>query len=128
MDMMVEMAGEMRHVWGLLIALGAGQLGIQANTSESKLHNGAPKTMSNGKPLLALEHKVLHLHLAKRMTPDKVLLRAISHHKNRQHEVRAHFRTYRNEDGSVRRRTPIAAHKRGDERLGRIEKTYVVER
>ena len=128
MAMMVEMAGEMRHIWGLLIALGAGQLGVDADTSRTVQHNGAPKTMSNGKPLLALEHKILHLHLAKRATPEKVLMRAITQHKKRLHEVRAHFRTYRNEDGSVRMRTQIAAHQRGDERLGRIEKTYRVER
>ena len=128
MAMMVEMAGEMRHIWGLLVALGAGQLGVESDSSSTTKHGGEPKTMPNGKPLLALEHKVLHLHLSKRVTPDKVVLRAISHHKNRLHEVRSHFRTYRNEDGSVRRRTQIAAHKRGDERLGRIEKTYRVER
>ena len=129
LDMMAEMAGEQRHIWGLMVALGAGQLGgVEADTSGRVQHSGAPKTMPNGKPLLALEHKTLHLHLAKRTTPDKVLLRAITHHKKRWHEVRSHWRTYKNEDGTVRRRTLIEQHTRGDERLGRIEKTYVVER
>jgi hypothetical protein len=84
--------------------------------------------MPNGKPLLPLEHKVLHLHLSKRVTPDKLVLRAISHHKNREHEVRSHWRSYRNADGTVRRRTLIRDHKRGDARLGVITKTYKLER
>ena len=128
LEMMAEMAGEMRHIWGLLIALSAGQLGVNTDTSGAVRHAGAPKTMPNGKPLLALEHKTLHLHLAKRSTPAKVLLRAITQHKKRWHRVRTHFRTYRNEDGSVHHRTEIAAHERGDARLGRIEKTYRIER
>jgi len=54
--------------------------------------------------------------------------RAITHHKNREHDVRGHWREYRNEDGSVRMRVPVKSHKRGDIRLGRIEKTYSVEK
>jgi len=42
--------------------------------------------------------------------------------------VRAHFRTLKNADGTVRARVPVKAHERGDERLGRIEKQYSVER
>jgi hypothetical protein len=126
-DLMSEIAGEMRHIWGFLIALGAGQLGLEAKTSP-QAKPMATRKMPNGKPLLPLEHKVLHLHLAKKATPDKVVARMITHHKHRWHEVRAHFRTYRNEDGSVRMRVPIPAHERGDERLGRVEKTYKVER
>ena len=127
-DMMTEMAGEQRHIWGLMVALGAGQLGVEADTSGRVLHSGPPKIMKNSKPLLPLEHKVLHLHLAKRATAEKVLMRVITHHKKRWHEVRSHWRTYKNPDGSVRRRTLIEQHARGDERLGRVEKTYVVER
>lgn len=127
MLMMVEAAGELRHIWGLLVALGAGQLGVEADTSGRVQHTG-PIRKAGDKPLLPLEHKVLHLHLSKRVTPEKAVLRAISHHKNREHEVRSHFRTYRNEDGTVRRRTLIKDHKRGDIRLGRVEKTYRVER
>jgi hypothetical protein len=127
-DIMGEMAGELRHIWGLLIALGAGQLGVEAEMSDHPLPTGTPPTMKNGKPLLPLEHKLLHLHLAKRVTPHKVVLRAISHHKNREHEVRLHWRTYRNEDGSVKKRIPIKEHKRGDARLGVITKSYRLER
>ena len=126
---MMEMRGELRHIWGFLIALGAGHLGVETRIGEAKRHDGPLRTMKNGKPLLPLEHKLLHLHLAKRATVDKVVARAISHHKNRRHEVRAHFRTYRNkEDGSVRMRIPIPSHPRGDERIGKIEKTYKVEK
>jgi len=84
--------------------------------------------MKNGKPLLALEHKELHLHLRPRHTAERVLARAITHHKHRWHEVRGHFRTLKNADGSVRKRVPVRPHERGDTRLGRIEKTYKVER
>jgi hypothetical protein len=127
-DIMAEMAGELRHIWGLLIALGAGQLGVEAQMSDHPVSNGPAPIMKNGKPLLPLEHKMLHLHLAKRVTPEKVVLRAVSHHKNREHEVRLHWRTYRNEDGSVKKRIPIKEHKRGDARLGVITKSYRLER
>jgi hypothetical protein len=127
-DIMAEMGGELRHIWGLLIALGAGQLGVEAQMSDHPTPTGTPPVMKNGKPLLPLEHKLLHLHLAKRVTPAKVVLRAVSHHKNRQHEVRLHWRTYLNDDGTVKKRVPIKEHKRGDARLGVITKTYRLER
>ena len=125
-DLMQEIAGELRHVWGFLIALGAGQLGVESATTQQSLHNDIRK-MPNGKPLLPLEHKILHLHLRKRTTPDKVVARMITQHKLRWHEVRAHWRELRNADGSLKKRVPIKAHERGDERLGKITKTYKVE-
>jgi len=79
--------------------------------------------MKNGKPLLPLEHKVLHLHLNKRVTPAKIVTQAVTHHHNRLHEVRAHWRLLKSG-----KRVPVKSHSRGDERLGRIEKTYHVER
>jgi hypothetical protein len=127
-EMMGEIAGELRHIWGFLIALGAGQLGVVASTTPQPRPEGPPPLMKNGKPLLPLEHKRLHLHLARRITPVKLVARAISRHRMREHEVRAHWRTLRNPDGSVRKRVPVKDHKRGDERLGRITKTYHVER
>jgi hypothetical protein len=125
--LMTEIAGEMRHIWGFLIALGAGQLGLEAKTSP-QAKPLTERRMPNGKPLLPLEHKVLHLHLAKKATPVKIVARMTTHHKNREHEVRAHFRKLKNKDGTVRARVPVKSHKRGDERLGKIEKTYKVER
>ena len=126
-ELMLELGGELRHIWGLLVALGAGQFGVAAS------HTPQPdpvtqRSMPNGKPLLPLRHKVLHLHLAKRTTVDKVIARAITHHKNCEHDVRAHFRALKNPDGTVRVRVPVMSHKRGDIRLGRIEKTYKVEK
>lgn len=126
-ELMLELGGELRHIWGLLVALGAGQFGVAAS------HTPQPdpvtqRSMPNGKPLLPLRHKVLHLHLAKRTTVDKVIARAITHHKNCEHDVRAHFRALKNPDGTVRVRVPVISHKRGDIRLGRIEKTYKVEK
>jgi hypothetical protein len=127
-ELMSELAGELRHIWGLLVALGAGQMGLEAKTSPQAMPLRTPPVMKNGKPLLPLEHKVLHLHLAKRATPDRVVTKAILHHKNREHEVRAHVRTLRDSEGNVRKHVPVKSHKRGDERLGKIEKTYRVER
>jgi hypothetical protein len=126
--LMQELAGELRHIWGFLIALGAGQLGVESKFTPQTKPKMTPPTMKNGKPLLPLEHKTLHLHLAKRSTVEKVIARAVTHHKNREHDVRAHFRILKNEDGTVRKRVPVKSHKRGDDRIGVIEKTYVVER
>ena len=126
-SMMREIGGELRYVWGTLIAIGAGHLGAEAATGAPLRHNGPP-VVAKGKTILPLERKVLTIKLSKRVTVEKVVARAISHHKNRQHEVRAHWRCYHNEDGTVRKRVPVKSHKRGDERLGRIEKTYQVQR
>lgn len=122
--MMQEIAGELRHVWGFLIALGAG--GLQAKITPQAKHTDI-RRMPNGKPLLPLEHKLLHLHLGKH-TPARIVARTTTHHQNRWHEVRGHFRTIKNKDGSVKMRIQVKSHARGDERLGRIEKTYLVER
>ena len=121
-DYMEELSGELRHIWGLLIALGAGQLGMEVKYAEQAKPTTV-RTMKNGKPLLPLEHKVLHLHLARKMTPDKVVVRMITHHRHRWHEVRAHFRLLKSG-----KRVPVKSHERGDERLGRVEKVYKVER
>lgn len=126
-EMMAEISGELRYVWGTLIALGAGHLGAEVTTGEARRHQGPPVKIKD-KTVLPLEHKTLTIKLSQRMTVPKLVARAITHHKNRLHEVRAHWRSYKNDDGTVRKRVPIKSHKRGDEKLGRIEKTYRVER
>jgi hypothetical protein len=125
--LMYELSGELRTIWGLLLALGAGHLGAQSSHAPQALPAG-PHPIGKGKPILPLEHKVLTIKLAKRMTVEKVAARAISGAKKRWHSVRGHFRTKYNADGSVKWRIHIDAHERGDERLGRIEKTYRVEK
>jgi hypothetical protein len=119
-DIMAEFAGELRHIWGFLIALAAGGKGVQLTPQSNPLRT--PPIMKNGKPLLPLEHKVLHLHLNKR-TPETLITQAITHHHNRNHDVRAHFRTLKSG-----KRVPVKSHERGDLKLGRVEKTYKVER
>jgi hypothetical protein len=121
-ELMQEIAGELRHIWGFLVALGAGHLGAQSSYTPQPKPTGAPPIMKNGKPLLPLEHKVLHLHLNKK-TPAKIIAQSITHHHNRKHDVRAHWRQLKSG-----KRVPVKSHTRGDERLGRIEKTYRVER
>lgn len=125
--LMLELSGELRHLWGLLLALGAGHLGAEAKHAPQALPTG-PHPMAKGKPVLPLEHKVLTIKLGKRTTVEKVAMRAITGIKHRLHSVRGHFRTKLNPDGSVKWRIPIKSHERGDARLGRIEKVYRVEK
>jgi len=127
-DMMIELSGELRHVWGLLVALNAGsQFGVEMKQDVQPKHSDI-RTMPNNKPLLPLEHKTLHLHLRKRWPVGKVVQGAVAHHKVRWHEVRGHIRTLRNPDGTVRAMVPVKPHERGDEKLGKITKTYKVEK
>jgi hypothetical protein len=44
--------------------------------------------------------------------------------RRREHDVRGHFRRYRNEDGTVRKEIWIDEHKRGDPDLGRVVHDY----
>lgn len=127
LELLTELSGELRHIFGLLIALGAGQLGAETVTAPQALPAGPPP-MAKGKPILPLEHKVLTIRLGRRTTVEKVAMRAITGIKHRFHDVRGHFRTKRNSDGSIKWRIPIKPHTRGDERLGKIEKTYRVEK
>jgi hypothetical protein len=127
LNLMNELAGELRHIFGLLLALGAGQLG--ASTSMAPQAAPAlPPVMMKGKPLLPLEHKVLTIKLSKRHTVEHVTTRALTGARKRWHEVRGHWRTLRNPDGTVRKRVEVHPHERGDKRIGIIEKTYRVEK
>lgn len=127
MELMLEIAGELRHMFGLLVALGAGQLGAISSTSPQPLSQGPP-VIAKGKTLFPIEHKILTIKLSKRHTVEKVTMRAITGIKHRWHEVRGHFRTKYNSDGTVKWRIPIKPHSRGDERLGRVEKTYKIQK
>lgn len=126
-DLMKEVAGELRHVWGFLIAIGSAQFGMTPQTAAQPLHTDIRK-MPNGKPLLPLEHKTLHLHLRRSVVPTKALLRAMTKHRMRHHDVRGHWRMLKNPDGTLRKRVPVKPHERGDKLLGRIEKTYTVKK
>lgn len=126
-NLMFELSGELRTIWGLLLALGAGHLGAQTSHAPQPLPPG-PYPIGKGKPILPLEHKVLTIKLGKRATAEKVAMRAITGVHHRRHKVRGHFRTKHNPDGTVKWRIPIKAHERGDDRLGRVEKTYRVEK
>jgi len=127
MELMMEIAGELRHVFGLLIALGAGQLGATTSIAPQPVTQSSP-VIAKGKTLFPIEHKVLTIKLSKRHTVEKVTARAITGIKHRWHEVRGHFRTKHNADGSVKWHIPIKPHERGDKRLGRVEKTYKIEK
>lgn len=109
-ELMHEIAGELRHLFGFLMALAA--------TKSSTIDQKAPstkKTMPNGKPLFHLEHKIMHLHLRPKTTARDAILRAVTRHKMREHPVRAHLRTL--QSGRI---IKVQSHKRGDPALGRI--------
>lgn len=127
MNLMVEISGELRHMFGLLVALGAGQLGAISTLAPQPVTQGPP-VVAKGKTLLPIEHKVLTIKLSKRHTVEKVTMCAITGIKHRWHEVRGHFRTKLNADGTVKWRIPIKPHERGDKRLGRVKKTYKIEK
>ena len=122
-DLMNELAGELRHVWALLLTMAAGHAGLTTSTSPKARPSGPDPIQPNGKPLLPIEHKHLHLHLGKRYTPQRVVLQAITHHRKRHHEVRAHLRRL-----PTGRLVPVKSHARGDRALGSITKDYRVEK
>jgi hypothetical protein len=115
-QIMKELWGELRHIWGLLIALGTST----AEIGEPTKHQG-PMVFAKGKPLLALEHKTLKIHLGKKKTVNKVVEVALHGVRKRWHEVRAHTRLL-----PSGKRVPVKSHERGDEKLGKIIKTYEV--
>ena len=120
--LMQELRGELRSIFGLLLALGA------SPPKEGKPYvSGEVRTIS-GKHLLPREHRVLTISLRRKETAPEAVRRAVAAHRKRLHDVRGHLRTYRNEDGSVKRIVPISAHKRGDKKLGVITKTYEIKR
>jgi hypothetical protein len=110
-ELMVEVAGELRHVFGFLMALAA----AKSTVTPQSLSTGDVRKAPNGKPLLPLEHKVMHLHLKPKVKIRDLVLRTVTKHKMREHEVRAHLRTL--SDG---RMIKVRNHKRGDAALGRI--------
>jgi len=125
-ELMNELSGELRHIFGLLIALGASH-GTKSATGPGVTFQGEP-VVAKGKTLLPLEHKVLTIKLGRKATADTVVARAVTGIKHRWHEVRGHIRTLRNSDGTVRKLVKVKDHHRGDERLGKITKTYHIEK
>lgn len=121
-ELMVELSGELRSIFGLLLALGT------SPPLEGAPYVGGETRTISGKQLLPREHRVLTISLRRKETAPEAVRRAVAAHRKRRHDVRGHLRTYRNEDGSVKRIVPISAHKRGDEKLGVITKTYEVRR
>lgn len=121
-NLMRELIGELRHIFGLLIALG------NATPKMGAPHTPGASLMVKGKPVFAIEHRTLVIHLRKNTTVKQVVTRAIIGVKKRGHDVRSHIRTYRNPDGTVKARAVIPSHRRGDDRLGIIEKTYEVRK
>jgi hypothetical protein len=124
--MMREISGELRHVWGLLLALGAGKLGAETSITPREKPNGDPPIIK-GKPLLPLEHKTLTIKLGRRKSVERIAAKALTGSRKRWHEVRAHIRILHNADGTPKY-VKVSEHHRGDERIGKITKNYRVEK
>ena len=122
-DIMKELSGELRHIWGLLVALSAGHAGLTMSSRPRARPSGPDPKQPNGKPLFALEHHDLTLHLGKRRDIGRVIQQAITHHRKRWHEVRGHFRKLQSG-----RLTMVKPHARGDKALGEVTKNYKVEK
>lgn len=120
---MEELGGELRHLFGLLVAVSAGGAGLTMSSSPKARHEGPARIQPNGKPLLPLEHHHLHLHLQKRKNLDHVVRQILTHHKKRFHDVRAHMRKLKSG-----RMVPVKSHGRGDKTLGVVTKDYVIEK
>jgi len=125
-DLMFELSGELRYIFALLLTLGASNAGATPSFSPQAPSAAAPFE-AKGKTLFPIEHKVLTIKLGRKMTADKVAARVISGHKKRFHEVRHHLRRIKTPDGGTRL-VKVREHNRGDERLGKIVKTYRVEK
>lgn len=118
-----ELAGELRHVWGLLIALGTAVVVER----DGPVIDRKASPIVNGKPVFPIETRHCTISLPRKITVDRLVDRAIIGVKKRRHGVRGHWRQYRDADGNVRLRKWIADHERGDERLGRVVKDYRVK-
>lgn len=123
LDYMTELGGELRHVFGLLVALSAGHAGLTSSKAPQAKPSGPDPRQPNGKPIFPLEHHQLHLHLGSRREVGKVMAQIITHHRKRFHDVRAHMR--RLHSGKL---VPVRSHHRGDKTLGVVTKDYLVER
>lgn len=113
-----EMTGELRHIFAALNLFHAVAVETTAPPTGRKLQ-------VSGKVLDELTYSEIKFTLGKRKL-SKIIEKHVTGIRKRKHDVRAHFRTYRNEDGSVKRVTPIPAHERGDKNLGQVLHVYNV--
>lgn len=117
--LLLELTGELRHIFGLLVTLGhvpseeRAVISIEGDTLQ-------PPPMAKGKPVFTLEHREVLIRVPKRTTITKLITRTLEGIRHKRHDVRGHWRRYLNDDGSMRRQVWISDHKRGDEKLGII--------
>lgn len=120
-----EFAGELRHIFGFLTTIG------HVPTDEREIIRidgdvSQPPPVVKGKPVFPLVHRDIIIKLPKHRDITKVLTRVCEGMRKKRHEVRGHWRHHYNADGSIRRRTWIREHERGDEKLGRVQHGYRV--
>jgi hypothetical protein len=114
-----EFAGELRHIFGFLVTI----THVPIEESETIRLDGdisQPPPVVKGKPVFKLEHRDIVIKLPRHRDITKTITRVCEGMRKKRHDVRGHWRHFYNADGSIRRRTWIKNHERGDESLGRI--------
>jgi hypothetical protein len=124
-ELLMELQGELRHIFGLLVTLGHVPTEEREIVAVEGDMTKQPK-MFKGKPILPLVHREVLINVPKRSSVTKIVGRVMEGMRKRLHGVRGHWRHFYNEDGSLRRKVWIRDHERGDETLGRIVHDYVV--
>jgi hypothetical protein len=81
------------------------------------------RLVGGGKRVKYDTHSRIKLNLTRRNSIFKVIKSAIKAHRRR-HEVRGHWRNWRDEDGKVLRSVWIEKHERGDAALGWVHHSY----
>jgi len=116
--MTAELAGEVRHIFGLLALLS------ETKTEEKEYdRSGEVAPIVAGKPVNPLIYRDVSIRLNPKQSVARLVTRAVEGVRHRRHPVRGHQRHYKN--GTVKW---IEAHERGDEKLGRVvRKTYQVK-
>jgi hypothetical protein len=126
--LLLEFAGELRHVFGLLLALGSlptidHTIVRIDNPNEQPV--AEPRKVGD-KTILPFAYRTVTLRIPRLRDPNKVVQRVLEGIRKRRHGVRGHWRNYRDAQGNVVRRVWVNDHERGDASLGRVEHDYRV--
>jgi len=126
-EVLQEFAGELRNCWGLLVALGSLPT-IDHAVIRIENPNDTPVEPIKIKDKIVQPFVLRNvtLRIPRLRNINKVVQRCLEGVRKRRHEVRGHFRHYRNAEGVVVRKVWIQEHERGDIALGRVEHRYRV--
>lgn len=118
-----EVVGELRHIFGFLVTIGSLPVEyVDIPHIDGDLSQPVP--VIKGKPVYALVHRDVMIRVPKRRELTKIITRLCEGMRKRRHDVRGHWRSFYNADGSLRRKVWVRNHERGDLSLGRVEHGY----